>query len=82
MHLKGMGSFRPLNEKPSFVANFDKYTSGQRYLGMSKLMLNNASQDNTYLAEMMGCQIVPRRGSALAARHPRLRRVQRPPAGP
>src|SRR6476661_6504461 len=25
VHLKGMGSFRPLNEKPSFAVRFNKY---------------------------------------------------------
>lgn len=57
VHLKGMGSFRPLNEKPSFAVKFDKYTPDQRYSGLSKIMLNNASQDGTYLAELLGCQM-------------------------
>jgi len=57
VHLKGMGSFRPLNEKPSFAVRFDKYTPDQTYAGLSKLMLNNASQDGTYLAELLGCQM-------------------------
>src|SRR6266404_4137503 len=57
VHLKGMGSFRPLNEKPSFVVKFDRYTPSQRYLGLSKFMLNNSSQDSTYLAELMATQM-------------------------
>jgi hypothetical protein len=57
VHLKGMGSFRPLNEKPSFVVKFDRYTPGQHYLGLSKFMLNNASQDPTYLAEYVATQM-------------------------
>ena len=57
LRLKGMGSFRPLNEKPSFAVRFDKYTPGQRYLGMSKFLLNNSSQDGTYLAELMATQM-------------------------
>lgn len=57
VHLKGMGSFRPLNEKPSLVIKFDKYTPDQTYCGMTKLMLNNASQDGTYLAEWLGTQM-------------------------
>ena len=53
IHLKGMGSFRPLNEKPSFAVKFDKYVADQTYLGLSKIMLNNSSQDGTYLAELV-----------------------------
>ena len=57
VHLKGMGSFRPLNEKPSFSVKFDRYTPDQHYLGLTKMMLNNSSQDSTYLAEMMATQM-------------------------
>jgi hypothetical protein len=57
IHLKGMGSFRPFNEKPSFSVKFDKYIEKQRFHGLTKLMLNNASQDGTYLAELMATQM-------------------------
>ncbi len=57
IHLKGMGSFRPFNEKPSLAVKFDKYVPDQDYFGMSKLMLNNASQDGTYLAELIATQM-------------------------
>src|SRR5262245_57519845 len=52
-----MGSFRPFNEKPSFSVKFDKYIEKQRYHGLTKLMLNNASQDGTYLAELLATQM-------------------------
>ncbi len=57
IHLKGMGSFRPFNEKPSIAVKFDKYVEKQEFHGLSKLMLNNSSQDGTYLAEMMATQM-------------------------
>ena len=57
VHLKGMGSFRPLNEKPSFSVKFDRYVPDQLYDGMSKFMLNNGSQDGTYLAELMATEM-------------------------
>src|SRR4051812_15745453 len=57
VHLKGMGSFRPLNEKPSFAIRFDKYDANQRYEGVSKIMLNNSSQDNSYLAEYVSTSL-------------------------
>src|SRR5205085_7540250 len=50
-------SFRPLNEKPSFAVRFDKYEPTQRYDRLSKLMLNNASQDASYLAEYMSTSL-------------------------
>src|SRR5688572_5117194 len=53
VRLKGMGSYRPLNDKPSFAVKFDEYIKDQRFLGMSKIMLNNSSQDPTYLAELV-----------------------------
>lgn len=57
VHLKGMGSFRPLQEKPSFAIRFDKYDATQTYEGLSKLMLNNSSQDASYLAEYMSTSL-------------------------
>ncbi|HWN97002.1 MAG TPA: CotH kinase family protein [Methylomirabilota bacterium] len=54
VHLKGNGSFRPLNDKPSFVAKFDRYVPDQKFFGETKIALNNSSQDGTYLAEFMG----------------------------
>jgi spore coat protein H len=57
IHLKGMGSFRPFNEKPSFAVKFDRYSPDQTFFGLTKIMLNNASQDPTYLAELMATQM-------------------------
>jgi hypothetical protein len=57
IHLKGMGSFRPFNEKPSFAVKFDKYVDDQTYEGLTKIMLNNSSQDSTYLAELIATQM-------------------------
>lgn len=67
LHLKGMGSFRPFKEKPSFSVKFDKNVPGQTYFGLNKFMLNNASQDPTYLAEYMATQMF-RDGGLPAAR--------------
>ena len=54
IRLKGMGSFQPLEAKPSFAVKFDEYVTDQEFMGLSKLMLNNSAQDGTYLAEFMG----------------------------
>ena len=53
VHLKGNGSFRPLNDKPSLVIKFDRFTPDQKLFGETKIALNNSSQDGTYLADFM-----------------------------
>jgi spore coat protein CotH len=53
IHLKGIGSFQPLERKPSFVVRFNEFAPGLAYRGLTKLMLNNSVQDQTYLAEWL-----------------------------
>jgi spore coat protein H len=57
IRLKGMGSFQPLEAKPSFAVKFDEFVPDQEYMGLSKVMLNNSAQDGTYLAESMGLSL-------------------------
>lgn len=57
VHLKGMGSFRPLEDKPSLAVKFDHYLPEQSYEGLTKLMLNNASQDATFFAEYLATSL-------------------------
>jgi spore coat protein H len=52
-----MGSFRPLHEKPSLSLKFDEYVEDQKFFGLSKIMLNNSSQDPTYLAELVSMSL-------------------------
>src|SRR5580765_6879553 len=40
VRLKGWGTFRPLTGKPSFAIKFNGFVQGQRFHGLSKLMLN------------------------------------------
>ena len=53
IRLKGMGSFRTVDEKPSLTLKFDEFVPGQEYCGLTKLLLNNSAQDPTYLAELL-----------------------------
>ncbi|MEO8426707.1 MAG: CotH kinase family protein [Verrucomicrobiota bacterium] len=53
VRLKGWGTFRPLTRKPSFAVKFNGFVKGQRFHGLSKLMLNNSAQDATYLCELL-----------------------------
>jgi hypothetical protein len=57
IRLKGMGSFRSVDEKPSFAVKFDEFVEKQTYRGLKKLMFNNSVQDSTYLAELLATQL-------------------------
>lgn len=57
IRLKGMGSFRTIDDKPSLAVKFDEFATNQHYRGLSKLMFNNSVQDSTYLAEMLATQL-------------------------
>lgn len=51
LHLKGVGSFRPIDQKPSFTIKFNKFTPRQEFYGLSKIALNNSVQDSSYINE-------------------------------
>lgn len=52
VHLKGaLGSFRPVDSKPSLTLNFDKWADGQKFHGLQKISLNNSLQDPSYVSE-------------------------------
>lgn len=57
IRLKGMGSFRSIDEKPSLAVKFDQFATNQHYRGLSKLMFNNSVQDLTYLDETLATQL-------------------------
>jgi spore coat protein CotH len=51
VRLKGQGSFRPLEDRPSLAVKLDEFVDGQKFCGLTKIMLNNSSQDRSYLSE-------------------------------
>lgn len=51
VHLKGSFTFQPIDARPSLTLNFDKFTKGQRFHGLTKLHLNNTVQDPSFLSE-------------------------------
>ena len=51
VRLKGQGSFRPLEDRPSLAVKFDEFVGGRKFCGLTKIMLNNSSQDRSYLSE-------------------------------
>lgn len=55
LHLKGStGSFRGLDDKPSFTLRFDGADGGSGFHGLSKLHLNNSVEDPSYFNEYAG----------------------------
>ena len=72
IHLKGTFTFQPIDAHPSLTLNFDKFSKGQRFHGLSKLHLNNTVQDPSYLSEAFARDLfndigvpAPRAGHAL-----------------
>ena len=61
VHLKGrVGSFRPLEDKPSFTLRFDKLLPGSTLDGLTKIHLNNSVEDPGYLgAELFQAAGIP-----------------------
>ncbi|HMJ65002.1 MAG TPA: CotH kinase family protein, partial [Candidatus Binatia bacterium] len=53
IHLKGTGSFRPIDQKPAFTVKFNKSVEGQNFYGLTKISLNNAVQDPSYVSEIL-----------------------------
>jgi hypothetical protein len=73
-HLKGMGSYRTVDEKASFAVKFDEFAKDQEYFGLTKLMFNNAVQDPTYMVEWLATGLF--RDAALPAARVTHARVQ------
>lgn len=54
VRLKGkLGSFRPVDDRPSLTLNFDKFKAGQKLHGLDKVHLNNSVQDPTCMTEIL-----------------------------
>ncbi len=52
VHLKGaLGSFRPVDSKPSLTLNFDRWSDGRKFHGLQKVSLNNSLQDPSCVSE-------------------------------
>ena len=57
IRLKGASSFQPVDQKPAFTLNCDKFVFGQRFHGLSKFYLNNSLEDATYVNEKLGSEL-------------------------
>ena len=58
LHLKGSaGSKRPVDDKPSWTVDIDRFHPGQTLFGETKFHLNNAVQDGTYLNQNLASRV-------------------------
>src|SRR5438128_2103065 len=58
VRLKGsVGSFRPLDEKPSFTLDFDRFKAGQKFHDLRRIHLNNSVEDPSYCNELLGSEL-------------------------
>ena len=58
VHLKGkIGSFRPIDEKPSLTLDFCRFENGRRFHGLRKIHLNNSVEDPSYANEKLGSEL-------------------------
>ena len=52
--LKGAsGSFRPIDQKPAWTVNLDKFKGAERFEGLTKFHLNNAMEDPSFLRQIL-----------------------------
>ena len=56
-NVEGKYRITEVNVQPSLVLKFDACRPGQQYCGLTKLMLNNAVQDSTYLSELLATEL-------------------------
>jgi len=57
IHLKGVATFRPVDDQPSLTLNFSKLAPEQRFEGLRKIHLNNGKEDPTFLCEALAAEM-------------------------
>jgi hypothetical protein len=53
VNLKGTSSFQPIDQKPAFRVNINKFVKGARLFGLKEILLNNMVQDPSMLHERL-----------------------------
>jgi hypothetical protein len=53
VNLKGTSSFEPIDQKPAFRVNINKFTKGARFFGLKEFLLNNMTQDQSMIHERL-----------------------------
>jgi len=66
VHLKGVATFRPIDDKPSFTLSFSKFVPKQRFHGLKKIHLNNGKEDPSFLCEAISAEMFAEAGLPVA----------------
>jgi hypothetical protein len=53
VRLKGVNSFQPIDRKPSFRLDFDRFVEGGRFFGIEHMVLNNMDDDFSMMHERL-----------------------------
>ncbi len=62
----GLGSFQRYADKPQWGLDFNALVPGRRFHGLEGLLLNNANEDPSYLADLAGMEVYRIAGSPYA----------------
>jgi hypothetical protein len=68
VNLKGTSSFEPIDEKPAFRVNINKFVSGAKFFGLKEILLNNMASDPSMLRERLAYWIGRKIGGVPASR--------------
>lgn len=63
VNLKGTSSFQPIDQKPAFRVNINKFIKGARLFGLKEILLNNMVQDPSMIHERLAYWIGRQIGS-------------------
>ena len=53
VNLKGTSSFEPIDQKPAFRVNVNKFAKGAKFFGLKEFLLNNMTQDQSMIHERL-----------------------------
>ena len=53
VNLKGTSSFEPIDQKPAFRVNINKFAKGAKLFGLEEFLLNNMTQDQSMIHERL-----------------------------
>jgi hypothetical protein len=66
VHLKGVATFRTIDQQPGLTLNFSKFDKAQRFHGLRKIHLNNGKEDPTFLCERLSREMFAAAGLPVA----------------
>lgn len=68
VNLKGTASFEPIDQKPGFRVNVNKFAKGAKFFGIKEFLLNNMATDPSMIHERLSYWITRQVGGVPASR--------------